>query len=112
MEGKSRFAAFLSVCGQFITRSVTGFKEFDTSHSFRMFKKDVFEAIKGKLENKGNTFLIEFLYYAKTNGAKVTEIPIEYGKRVYGATKLKVSREGFRYICFITKMFFKRVFSL
>lgn len=112
MEGKSRFAAFLSVCGQFITRSVTGFKEFDTSHSFRMFKKDVFEAIKGKLKNKGNTFLIEFLYYAKTGGAKVTEIPIEYGKRVYGSTKLKVSREGFRYICFIAKMFFKRVFSL
>ena len=112
MEGKSRFAVFLSVCGHFITRSVIGFKEFDTSHSFRMFKKDIFNAIKGKLKNKGNTFLIEFLYYAKKNGAKVTEIPIKYGKRVYGSTKLKVSREGLRYICFIVKMFFKRVFSL
>lgn len=112
MKGKSRFDVLLSVWGQFITRSVTGFKEFDTSHSFRMFKKDIFDAIKGKLKNQGNTFLIEFLYYAKANGAKVTEIPIEYGKRVYGLTKLKVWREGLRYICFIIKLFFKRVFSL
>lgn len=112
MNGKSRFVVFLSVRGQFITRSVTGFKEFDTSHSFRMFKKSVFDAIKGRLKNKGNTFLIEFLYYAKKNGAKVTEIPIEYGKRVYGSTKLKVFREGIRYICFIIKLFFRRVFSL
>lgn len=112
MKGKSRFAAFLSVIGQFITRFVTGLKECDTSHSFRMFNKYVFDEIKGKLKNKGNTFLIEFLYYAKKNGAKVTEIPIEYGKRIYGSTKLKVSREGFRYSCFIISMFFKRVFSL
>lgn len=110
MEEKSRFAVFLSICGQFITRFVTGFKEFDISHSFRMFKKDVFDGIKGKLKSKGNTFLIEFLYYAKKQGANVTEIPIEYGKRIYGATKLKVSREGFRYACFIIKLFFKQTF--
>lgn len=112
MKGKSGFAVFVSVCGQFLTRGITGFKESDTSHSFRMFKKSVFDAIKGKLKNKGNAFLIEFLYYAKINGAKVTEIPIEYGKRVYGSTKLRVSREGIRYICFIIKLFFKRIFSL
>lgn len=112
MEDKSRFAIFLSVCGQFITRFVAGFKESDTSHSFRMFKKGLFDVIKGKLKSKGNTFLIEFLYYAKEHGAKVTEIPIKYGKRVYGSTKLRVSKEGFRYICFIIKLLFKRLFSL
>ena len=110
MQGKSRFAALLSVIGQFITRSVAGLPETDTSHSFRMFKKEIFDAIKGKLKSKGNTFLIEFLYYAKNNGAKVTEIPIEYGKRRYGSTKLRVSREGLRYACFILKLSLKRLF--
>lgn len=112
MEDKSIFAVCLSIFGQFITRFVTGFEEYDTSHSFRMFKKDIFDAIKSKLKNEGNTFLIEFLYYAKRNGAKVTEIPIEYGKRVYGSTKLKISKEGLRYLLFIIKLSFQRIFSL
>lgn len=112
MEDKSKFAVYLSILGQYITRFATGFKEYDTSHSFRMFKKEVFDKIKGKLENEGNAFLIEFLYYAKRNGAKVTEISIEYGRRVYGRTKLKISREGIRYLRFIAKLLFRRILSL
>ncbi len=112
MEGKSIFAAYLSIFAQFITRFATGLKEHDTSHGFRMFKKEVFDAIKGKLKNEGNVFLIEFLYYAKRNGAKITEIPIQYGKRVYGSTKLKILREGLRYLRFIIKVSFQRIFSL
>lgn len=111
MEGKFVLAVYVSVVGQFITRLATGFKEYDTSHSFRMFKKEVFDAIKGKLRNEGNVFLIEFLYYAKRNGVKVAEIPIEYGKRVHGSTKLKISREGLRYLRFIIKLLFQRIFS-
>jgi len=111
MEDKSMFATYLSMLGQFMTRLATGLKEHDTSHSFRMFKKDVFEAIKGRLINEGNVFLIEFLYYAKRNGAKVIEIPIKYGKRVHGSTKLRISREGLRYLKFIMKLSFRRIFS-
>lgn len=111
MEDKSIFAVYLSVFGQFITRFIAGFKEYDTSHSFRMFRKDVFEAIKGKLKNEGNAFLLEFLYYAKKNGARVTEVPVEYGKRIYGSTKLRIFKEGFRYLCFVLKLGFQRIFS-
>jgi dolichol-phosphate mannosyltransferase len=101
MKDKSLLASWVSFLGQFITRTVTGFKETDTSHSFRMFKKSVFEKIKGQLKNEGNVFLIEFLIHAKRNGARVTEIPIQYGKRIHGQTKLSVFREGMRYLRYI-----------
>ncbi len=87
IEDKSLFAIYVSILGQYITRLATGFTETDSSHSFRMFKKRVFETIKGELTKEGNVFLIDFLFHAKKAGAKVTEIPIEYGKRIHGETK-------------------------
>ena len=112
MKGKPVFLATLSIVGQFIARIVTGLEVYDTSSGFRMFKKNVFNAIKRKLKIEGNTFLIEFLYYAKENGAKILEIPIEYGERIHGTTKLKISREGFRYLKFIIETFLKRIIPL
>jgi len=111
MAGKSPAAIYVSVLGQFLTRIATGFSESDTSHSFRMFKRSVFTGIKDKLHQEGNVFLIDFLFQAKRNGARVTEIPIEYGKRIHGETKLSISKEGFRYLIFISKLMISRVFS-
>ncbi|HEY4499073.1 MAG TPA: glycosyltransferase [Candidatus Paceibacterota bacterium] len=108
MKGKPVFLVYLSIVGQFIARMVTGLTVYDTSSGFRMFKKNLFNAIKGKLKTKGNTFLIEFLFYAKNNGARIAEIPIEYGERIHGITKLKISREGFRYLGFIIGTLFRR----
>ncbi|HYR45007.1 MAG TPA: glycosyltransferase, partial [Terriglobia bacterium] len=101
MRDKSWLASYVSYLGQFITRTVTGFTETDTSHSFRMFKKSVFDKIKSRLNKEGNVFLIEFLVHAKRNGYRVTEIPIQYGKRIHGQTKLRVFREGLRYLHYI-----------
>jgi len=101
MKDKSKAATYTSFLGQFITRFATGFTETDTSHSFRMFKKKVFEAVKGELTQEGNVFLIQFLMQAKRQGFRVTEVPIEYGKRIYGETKLKVFKEGLRYLGFV-----------
>jgi len=111
MKDKSKLARYTSYVGQYITRFTTGFTETDTSHSFRMFKRGVFEAIKGRLSREGNVFLIEFLMYAKREGFRVTEIPIEYGKRIYGETKLKVFKEGMRYLGFIARILLLRLVS-
>ncbi|MEW6040558.1 MAG: polyprenol monophosphomannose synthase [Elusimicrobiota bacterium] len=108
MEGKSFFPIFVSEVGQKITRFCTGFTQTDTSHSFRMFKKKVFEDIKNCLRYEGNVFLIEFLYFAVQKGYKVTEIPIIYGKRIYGKTKLSVLKEGLRYLYHIFQLRFRR----
>ncbi len=112
MKGKPVFLAYLSILGQFIARAITGLTVYDTSSGFRMFKKEIFDAIKEKLKTNGNTFLIEFLYYAKEIGAKITETQIEYGERIYGTTKLKVLREGFRYIGFMLKVILENLTSL
>jgi dolichol-phosphate mannosyltransferase len=104
MKDKSWLASHVSYAGQFLTRLVTGFPETDTSHSFRMFKRSVFDKIKSQLKNEGNVFLIEFLIHAKRNGCRVTEIPIQYGKRIHGETKLRVFREGVRYLRYIARV--------
>ena len=109
MKDKSWLASYVSFFGQVLTRFATGFRETDASHSFRMFKKSVFERIKPQLENEGNVFLIEFLIHAKRHGCRVTEIPIEYGKRVHGETKLRVFREGVRYLRYIATIIGMRV---
>jgi dolichol-phosphate mannosyltransferase len=101
VKDKSWLASYVSFVGQFLTRLATGFQETDTSHSFRLFKKSVFENIKTQLKSEGNVFLIEFLILAKRQGCRVTEIPIEYGKRIHGETKLRVFREGIRYLKYI-----------
>jgi dolichol-phosphate mannosyltransferase len=101
VKDKSWLASYVSFVGQYLTRLVTGFNETDISHSFRMFRKSVFDGIKGRLRHEGNVFLIEFLINAKRSGCCVTEIPIEYGKRIHGETKLRVFREGLRYLRYI-----------
>jgi dolichol-phosphate mannosyltransferase len=108
MEDKRVLPIAFSILGQFLTRFVTGFKEYDISHSFRMFRKEVFLAVKDQLKHEGNVFLIEFLYHAKRRGFKVVELPIRYGKRIHGTTKLNVWTEGTRYLRFIFRLILLR----
>jgi len=108
MEGKSFFAIFVSEVGQVITKFCTGLTQADTSHSFRMFKKKVFDDVKSHLKYEGNVFLIEFLYFAVKKGYKVSELPIIYGRRIYGKTKLSVLKEGLRYLYYIVQLRFRR----
>lgn len=98
MEGKARSAVLASAVARHLTKLVTGLSETDTSHSFRMFSKQVFESFKDEPICEGNVFLIEFLMRAKREGYRVCEIPIVYGKRIHGETKLSVVREGIHYL--------------
>ena len=109
MKEKSRLQVFVSIIGQHITHLFLGLNESDTSHSFRMFKKSIFLKIHEKLTKEGNVFLIQFLYYAKRANARVCEIPIDYGKRIHGTTKLSVGKEGLRYLIFVFSTFLKRI---
>jgi len=104
MADKSLPAIYASALARFLTGFVTGFKETDTSHSFRLFRKEVFHRVKDHLKSEGNVFLIEFLIHAKRENFRVREISIEYGKRIHGETKLRVLHEGIRYLKFIAKV--------
>jgi len=97
-QGKAFLARFMSAIGQYLGRFLLGLKQRDISHSFRIFKKEIFEKINDSLLCEGNSYLVEFLYLTVKNNFYVCEIPIIYRKRVYGQTKLKIIKEGVRYI--------------
>jgi len=109
IAGKSFVASVCSKLGVYSSQLVFGFKETDTSHSFRMFKKELFDQIADKLDQDGNVYLIQFLYEVEKIGANITEIPIVYGKRIYGETKLKVSKETIRYFKYVLKTLGRKI---
>lgn len=109
MEDKSCIAMLCSKLGGYSSRLVFGFQETDTSHSFRLFKKELFDRVAGRLNQEGNVYLIQFLYEVEKIKAKITEIPIVYGERIYGETKLKVSKETIRYFTFVFHILAKKV---
>jgi len=108
MEDKSLLATLCSKLGQHATRFIFGFEETDTSHSFRMFHKKVFDLISNRLNEEGNVYLVQFLHEAKKAGARVVEIPIAYGKRIHGKTKLKISKESVRYFRYVIRSILHR----
>ena len=60
----------------------------DLTGSFRLYKKEVLQAVIGKTESKGYTFQMEMMVRAKGMGFKVAEVPITLVDRVYGESKL------------------------
>ena len=98
MEGKSFLATRLSLLGQKLVRMFLGLKVNDISHSFRVFKKEVFLKVEPMLQCEGNAMMVEFTFYTAKSGFQIDEIPIQYGKRKYGATKLGILKEGLRFL--------------
>jgi dolichol-phosphate mannosyltransferase len=109
MQDKSRLAAGLSVISQSLSRLALGYSGTDMSHSFRMFHKSVFNAVKVDLRHEGNTFMVEFYFETARRGFRIAEIPIIYGKRVHGKTKLDIRKEGLRYLRLLGYILLKRI---
>ena len=60
----------------------------DLTGSFRLYKRDVLEAVISNTESKGYTFQMEMMVRAKGMGFRVAECPISFVDRVYGESKL------------------------
>ena len=60
----------------------------DLTGSFRLYKRDVLEAVISSTESKGYTFQMELMVRAKAMGFTVAECPISFVDRVYGESKL------------------------
>ena len=60
----------------------------DLTGSFRLYKREVLEAVIGSTESKGYTFQMELMVRAKRMGFRVAECPISFVDRVYGESKL------------------------
>ena len=108
MIDKSFFARIASYYGRHVTRLVSGVDCSDPSHSFRMFKSSVFETISSELETHGNVYLVHFLVLAKREQFTIGEVPIKYGRRLYGETKLNLVREVTTYLLSMRQLFHGR----
>ncbi|MBI2136967.1 polyprenol monophosphomannose synthase [Candidatus Woesearchaeota archaeon] len=105
-QDKTFIQLLASRVAQRISRFLIGLHFTDPTHSFRVFRREVFDAVKGNVRSQGNYFLAEFLFYAVRRGFRVAEVPIAYGKRGYGKTKLNVWLEGLRFLFKAAQVFF------
>jgi len=110
MKDKSIMHIIASKFGQYFIRATIGIHQTDATHSFRIFKREVFLKIKKQLRTSGNAFLVMFLYLAKKHRYRIKEIPIKYGKRVHGTTKLNLYRESGRFIYQSVRILVKEIF--
>lgn len=60
----------------------------DLTGSFRLYKKEVLQAVIERTESKGYTFQMEMMVRAKGMGFSVAEVPITFVDRLYGESKL------------------------
>lgn len=104
MPGKPLVSRLASVMAQMLARLLLGIRGTDLTHSFRVFGRELFEQIEPELSSQGNAFLVEFTFRARQAGYPVVEVPVSYGRRVHGRTKLSLLREGFRFLVTLVRL--------
>lgn len=94
--GKSMIRDIGSRGMNFICRFFLGIPLTDCTHTFRAFKRTVFENVSSLLDQKGHpNFQVQFSFWAIKKGYRTTEIPIIFVERDAGRgqSKLSVKRE-------------------
>lgn len=99
---------FLSIFGNKIVRLILGRSEItDWTSGYRGIRREVFTKVLSKIkedkaEYKGYSFNVSFTYHALSEGFTVSEVPIKFGDRRSGASKL-----GLEYLFFLPVFLFK-----
>lgn len=92
----------VSKLGNAFTRALTGIPVNDFSLNFRAFTRSLWRKMHCK--SVGNAFMLEVVYKAAKQGARVAQIPVHFMERKKGATKTRVGKEALK--------FFKRLLEL
>lgn len=80
---------FISRCGNFYAKIITGMPVNDCTSGFMCIKKNVLESIDvNQIKTEGYGFLIEVKFRAFKKGFKLCEIPILFEDRVAGKSKI------------------------
>jgi glycosyltransferase involved in cell wall biosynthesis len=93
---KTRTKRLLSGAGNRLLRSVTGIPLTDYSGNFRVFRREVWDAIE--TAESTNALLFEVILEAYVKGFVVAEIPVAFRERRFGVSKLHISREAPRFL--------------
>ena len=95
MPDKNPLAALLSRWAQYLCRWALGLSYRDMSHSFRMFRSGSGSRAFQHILSKGNSAMVEHVHLLHKAGGRIVEVPVTYGRRIHGNTKLRVGKEGF-----------------
>jgi dolichol-phosphate mannosyltransferase len=80
---------FVSRGGSTYARAVLGIHVRDTTSGFRVYRREVLEAIRpARIESRGYAFQIETVYRALRAGFTVAEVPIRFTDRTEGGSKM------------------------
>ena len=93
-----------------LTSYLLGIKLTDTSHTFRLFKKEILAEISKNISEKSHpSFMIEFTYWANKK-YKICETPMIFIERNedQGESKLDIKSGIWNFIKIIIKLFFYR----
>ncbi len=69
----------------------------DLSSGYRLYRREVVEAITPELSFGGYEFYPESLIWAARKGFRIAEVPIVYRKRIHGRSKIKPLAAGLGY---------------
>lgn len=81
----------ISKCGNKFMSMISGIKIQDFTANFRAMKKNVWQATNTR--EKTNVFLFEMMLMAKHKGFKIGEVPVVFKDRIYGESKIRISKE-------------------
>ncbi len=97
---------FLSVGGNFYIRTLMFDKSVhDWTTGYRAIRPWVFEKVKSKItELKTYTFQISFLYFARKEGVRVAEVPLNFAERKWGESKMPRLETTVKTFTFVTKI--------
>lgn len=107
-EGKTILRDLGSRSMNLIAGSLLNIRLKDFTHTFRVFKKEVYLSIKDKLIEKGHpSYFIELTYVALKRKFKISEFPVTYSDQDDGGdSKIPIIKESIRYILAILRIYF------
>lgn len=111
-KGKQRGKTIIRDLGSrlmnFIARIFLNIHLKDFTHTFRVFKKEIYHSTKKDIIEKGHpSFFIEFTYLALNKKFKILEYPVTYDDRNNSAdSKIPILKESIRYIKTVLRLFY------
>jgi len=112
--GKSLLRDWGSRSMNLIAHFLLGIPLTDATQTFRAFKKELFEKIAPKIDQKGHPgFQIQFSYWVVQKGYKVQEIPIKFVERSpeRGKSKLSIRKELPSFIILVLRLLGNRIWK-
>ena len=89
-------------------RFLLGLKGGDLTSGYRAYRRSILEAIDlNRVKSNGYSYLVEMIFQAHRNNARVTEVPIIFFDRTLGKSKIS-KREVYRGVLTLLRLRFSR----